>query len=150
MVEVNLPERFEFDEMKELSLDEAASHFMAAIIITASSGYIFLSFSSESSLFSLSTIFYSIVPVSLSLIMFLTYRVVKTIHRYTIEGGKAMGELLIGLTISAAALNLGFITILTSGPKVIEGRAGMYKFILMGVLLSFAMTTSLVLDRTDL
>jgi hypothetical protein len=131
------------DRMAEMSMDGITEYFLIAVVMGASAVFLGLSLFAEANFVSLSTLYYGIIPVSLALILLLTFDVMEMLYK-TYQGGSEVKEFAIAIVIAVASLNLGFMTVISSSPTVISGATGITNFILLVVLLSFGLSISLL------
>lgn len=128
-----------------LSTQEAVESFIAAIIILVSILFIGSNVLGYKTVFiSTSAVFYSIVPVSIALIAFLTYRVARMLYESGSFGDGSFNAVITALLLAVTALNIGFIVLVSSGPVMLEGEMGVLRMSFLIVILSMALSISVI------
>lgn len=93
----------------------------------------------------LSLVFYSVIPISLVLIGFLTYKVSKMLY-HSETRGKTLDKVVMSLLLALVSINIGFIISVSAGQQMLSGVLGMFKISFLLVMLSLALSIS-VLSR---
>jgi hypothetical protein len=90
-------------------------------------------------------VFYTVLPVSMVMLGFLTYRVTKMIYdQHDMKSAKMLPKVLMSLVLAVASINIGFVLIASNSS--FSGTIGSLKVSLLIVLLSMALSVS-VLSR---
>jgi hypothetical protein len=136
----------DLENWKNLSVHEAIELFLATIIATISFIFIAANLLGHNNLvISLSAVFYSIVPVSIAVIAFLTYRVIRILYDSNKFGQNSLSAVLAALILAITALNIGFMVLVATGPLLLEGSMGVLKISLLIVILSLALSVSVII-----
>lgn len=136
---------FSADDVREISIQEAVEGFLAISVIALSLIFIVSKVSGMSTILPLMAVFYTVLPVSMVMLGFLTYKVTRMIYdKHDMRSVKLLPKVLMALVLSMASINVGFLLV-ASGPMV-DGRIGTLKTSMLIVILSMALSVS-VLSR---
>lgn len=129
----------------EFTTHQIIEAFLAFAIVAVSSAFIFSSIGGNaSSSIPLSMIFYSVVPLSMAVIAYLTYKVGKMV--YDTEDDKILGlmsPVLMALLLAVVAVNVGFMMLLSTTSPVLSG-VGTVRTSYLIVVLSMALSISVL------
>jgi hypothetical protein len=136
---------FSADDIRDITVQEAVEGFLAISVITLSLAFVVSKLVGASTTLPLVGVFYAVLPVSMVMLGFLTYRVTRMIYdQHSMRSVQLLPKVLMALVLSVAALNIGFIMV-ASGPMV-SGTLGTLRTSILIVLLSMALSVS-VLSR---
>ena len=135
----------DFNSDFSLSTQEIVEAFLAFAIVAVSTAFILTSIGgSSASAIPLSMIFYSVVPLSMAVIGYLTYKVGRMV--YDQGDDKYLGlmsPVLMALLLAVVAINIGFMMLLSSTSPVLTG-IGTVKTSYLIVVLSMALSISVL------
>jgi hypothetical protein len=132
--------------IKKYSVQEVVEMFLALVIGAVSIVYIAGAAAGyEYLVIPISLVFYSVLPVSMVLLGFLTYKVSMMLYHQQ-EHGKILGKSVMALLLAMVAINIGFIISISAGDTLLTGMMGMFKISFLIVILSLALSIS-VLSR---
>lgn len=134
------------DAIEGYSIQEIVEMFLALVIGVVSVVYIAGAAAGYNYLvIPISLVFYSVVPISIVLIGFLTYKVSMMVYRQE-EHGEILSKAVMALLLAITSINIGFIVTIFSGDGLLSGMMGMFKVSFLLVILSLALAVS-VLSR---
>jgi len=137
----------EFEGIKDFTVQEVVEFFLAIVISASSLAFIAAHVSGYQNPFiSLSVVFYSVMPVSIVIIAFLTYRVARMMYVSDAFNQGSFNALIMALLLAVISLNIGFVMVVLSSPASLSGGIGMFKMSFLIVILSLALSVS-VLSR---
>jgi len=131
-------EEYSVQEIVEISLALVIGIVSIFYIAGAAAGY-------DQLVVPLSLVFYSVIPVSLVLIGFLTFKVSKMLYESDNQG-KTLDKVVMSLLLALVSINIGFIISVSAGQQMLTGVLGMFKISFLLVMLSLALSIS-VLSR---
>lgn len=135
----------DFDGDFEFTTQQIVEAFLAFAIVAVSTAFILTTLGgSTATAIPLSMIFYSVVPLSMAVIAYLTYKVGRMV--YDQEQNKYLGlmsPVLMALFLAVVAVNIGFMILLSSSSPLLSG-IGTVKTSYLIVVLSMALSISVL------
>mgnify|MGYP006290547947 CR=1 FL=1 len=130
----------------EFSTHHVIEAFLSVAIVAVSTAFILSNVMGNAvSTIPLSIIFYSVVPLSMAVIGFLTYKVGRMVYESS-EDNKfgLISPILMSLLLAVVAINVGFMMLLSSTSPILEGIGKVNTSYLI-VVLSMSLSMSVLI-----